>query len=340
LPRKRDDDAIAAFVDRLAAAPWLSARQREWPLYLFHVTDVRNAASILAGGELLSHEVAVRQNVLLVAASAAEIMDGTAPWVHRQVRLYFRPRTPTFSRNEGLRPPDTRWEGVHCPVPVAMLFDAKHVLGVEGVRWSRQNMAKRDPNPWIRSDAASLEELPFRTIYHDEPIADDEDKKTIVSCRQAEVLVPSPLRIDALRQVVVRSPADHASLRTLLHEHRVTPRRRAELEGLLRIDEGMFIGEWTAVREVARAGEEMIFRFRPPRYGPAVFSARLVWQDSGDKVRLESPAFPLDPIHSWRCRVPAELRGRVLRVSLHLDDALAFTGWFAPEVETLIPSVP
>lgn len=187
MPRKRDAAAIAAFIDRLAAAPWLRGRQRGWPRFLFHVTDVRNAASILADGELLSHDEAAQRRRLLVAASSAEIMDGTAQWVHRHVRLYFRPRTPTFYRNEGLRPVGDRWRGAHCPVPVALLFDAKHVLGMEGVRWSRQNMARHDANPWRGSDAASLDELPFQEIYHDQPIAHDEARDQIVSSRQAEV---------------------------------------------------------------------------------------------------------------------------------------------------------
>ncbi|MCC6315464.1 MAG: DUF4433 domain-containing protein [Thermomicrobiales bacterium] len=132
MPRKPDDAAIAVAVDRLSVAAWLQGMQRDWPGFLFHVTDVHNARSILSMGRLLCREVLQDRGIAGPQTAAPRIIATTAPWVHQHVRLYFRPRTPTRWRNEGIRPRGEIWQGAHCPVPVALLFDAKSILGMAG----------------------------------------------------------------------------------------------------------------------------------------------------------------------------------------------------------------
>jgi hypothetical protein len=64
MQRKPDDAAIAAFFDELGQQPWLGDERRRWPDFLFHITDVRNAASILHMGRLLSRARAIEARVM------------------------------------------------------------------------------------------------------------------------------------------------------------------------------------------------------------------------------------------------------------------------------------
>jgi hypothetical protein len=131
LERKSDDRAIGAFFDELAEQPWLGNRRRRWPRFFFHITDVRYAASILADALLVSRAQASSEQEMVVGNASPDVLDQTPSWVFDYVRLYFRPRTPTFYRNEGIRPPGYRQMGASFPVPVAFMFDAKDVAG----RW-------------------------------------------------------------------------------------------------------------------------------------------------------------------------------------------------------------
>ncbi len=99
-----------------------------WPRFVYHFTDVRNAAAILQNDCLYSRAEASRLGLMQVDNASAEIIGQTRPEHLEFVRLYFRPRTPTQYRNEGIRPGGRRELSAHCPVPVYFCFDALGVL--------------------------------------------------------------------------------------------------------------------------------------------------------------------------------------------------------------------
>ena len=99
-----------------------------WPQYVYHFTDIQNAACILNDGILYSRAEPDRQNCMVVDNASPEIIAQTRPEYTRFVRLYFRPRTPTQFRNEGIRPKDKRELGAHCPVPIYFCFDSLDIL--------------------------------------------------------------------------------------------------------------------------------------------------------------------------------------------------------------------
>lgn len=124
---KPDAHDIRGFWAGLQQAKWLGSRQW-WPRFLFHFTDVQNAANILQDGCLLSRSTAVSLGHMVTDNASPDIIGQTDPAWAGYVRLYFRPRTPTQYRNEGFRPEGQRELGAHCPVPVFFLFDAESVL--------------------------------------------------------------------------------------------------------------------------------------------------------------------------------------------------------------------
>lgn len=269
--------------------------------------------------------------------ASTEVVDKSPPWVVDQVRLYFRPRTPTFYRNEGIQPRERRSsdDDAHCPLPVALLFDAKLVLGQEGVRWSREALSRHIEHPWLGSDASSLEAMPFERIYDESYVP--ADRRDLRGPRQAEVIVPERLSLEGLQEIVVRSEADRQTLHTVLGSTRRRSDRNSWPFNLIKTDYRLFCGKWPSIERVDRIDESIRFEFSPGRQEWVTYETRLVWRNATDEEVHEESGTRIGVRDRWRAPIPAALRDVALRVSLYLDDVAAFTGWFSPEIETLIP---
>ena len=323
MERKPDDRAIGTFFDELAGQSWLGYRRARWPRYFFHITDVQNAAAILAEGRLYCRRQAAAAQRIVVDNASAEILDQSAPWLFDYVRLYFRPLTPTFYRNEGIRPPAFRQLGAHCPVPIALLFDAKGIAGQAGVRFSDSNLASASARHG--DDEAFLRALDFQEIYHNQPIR-PEDRSRIISRRQAEIIVPGDLGLEALRLVAVRSPAERLTLLTLLEQRLGSGVLTSDM---VIVEPSLFFCEWTYVEEVVLPGDTVRFLFNPYSETPGPFAAQIDWIDVASGAALQTTG-------SMRCLghlsvpVPDGLQGRPIRLTVRLDHALAFAGVLAP----------
>lgn len=169
--RKHDDEAISAFIDDLASQPWLGESRKAWPRHLFHITDARNAAMILVSNEFLCRSLAIQRNLMVTDNASPEIIEHSGPEIQNFVRLYFRPRTPTFYNNEGIRPIKHRSMGSHCPIPIAFIFDSKSILGMQSTQFcdGGYNRPGRPPN--VGSSATFLRSLDFTQIYHYQPLS-------------------------------------------------------------------------------------------------------------------------------------------------------------------------
>jgi hypothetical protein len=317
--RKSDDEAIGAFFDELASQPWLGRSRQFWPRFFFHVTDVQNAASVLACGQLLCRNRARSEQRMVTENASAEILGQTSPWLFDFVRLYFRPRTPTFYRNEGVRPIGFRDLAAHCPVPVALLFDTKDVAGRVGVQFSDGNLASHMTTRG--EDAGFLRGLDFREIYRDVWTPSDRNSRSITR-RQAEIIVPGELDLDALRFVVARSAAERATLVTLLADLGI----EAALDIIAR--PSLFFGYWTSIDQVTLSRDTVRFLFNPDaRY--SLFDVRFDWADPVSGASLHTRE-RLRALGNVDVPVPNPFRDRSVRLTVHLDDALAFPGSLEP----------
>jgi hypothetical protein len=233
------------------------------------------------------------------------------------VRLYFRPKTPMQYVNEGVRPAVWVENGAHCPVPVIMLFDAMSILGRESTEFSDGNL--RMGRATVGADADFFEKIPFDLVYHDGAIGDNEDKRSIIFHRHAEVIVPDELDLEPLRYVVCRSQAEQETLLHLLGEE---GREKWAARTIMKAN--LNYRRWNFVEQVDLVEAGIVaFRFNRSERGPGPFRIE-GYADSAEtgprSFTRDDFVVPEDSKLRVRLRVPAQ---RVV-VELRLDGALVF----------------
>lgn len=249
------------------------------------------------------------------------VIDQTKPAHLEFARFYFRPRTPTQFRNEGIRPVEHQWRPnptqppAHCPVPIFFCFDAVAVLGQDETEFSNGNMGSSGV-----VHAGTLElfrQIPFEYVYHQGSFT-PEDRDTIVFHRHAEALVPRSLPLEpALSMIVCRSVAERQTLLHLLP----SDLRRKWADRVRLGYEALFERRWTYVESVTAVKPYAIFHFNPNTEFPGEYTIKFVYREDlsnkdriweGRTTMLNSP-FTLEMAQA----VSGELR-------LYIDGSLAF----------------
>lgn len=302
---------IAIWSQRLGHLNW-------WPRFVYHFTDVRNAASVLQSGNFHSRAEATRLGLMQVDNASSEIIGQTRSERLEFVRLYFRPRTPTQFRNEGIRPRGQQELDAHCPVPVYFCFDAQTILSNDDTQFSDGNMASARVS--YSGERDFFLNIPFERVFHEGAIRQGDDKTEIIFRRNAEVLVPSRLPLEpGLKYVVCRSAAERQTLLQLLP----ASLRQRWIPLVRVIEQGLFYRQWTYVEQVVTLDDAIVFRFNPDSRTPGPFAVVFSYREKGE-----------GPERTWRGRsddirsdltiqVPAATEGVV---TLYLDDSLAFAG--------------
>lgn len=241
--------------------------ETSWMGWLFHITSVENAVSILENGTLWSRHQAVERGLLRRDQAASTIIKRTDSEFQNCARFYLRPRTQTFFHNEGFRTQQEldscRFGGAHCPVPVAFVFDAPTVLAMPGARFSDTNLSATSVRVFERIE--EFRRLPFNRIYHHHSKYDS----AIRFHQQAEVFVPEGVPLEpALRYIFCRSDAETATFRTLLAN---TP----YADRILTVTKGdLFEAKRLFVKKVEVRSGEVVIDINPPEV-PSSFEARL-----------------------------------------------------------------
>ena len=284
---------VKTFLRGLKNSSWLGTARRWWPDYVFHFTDIRNAVSILKEGALLSRTQAQRRDLMATDNANLDIIDNTDETWQDYVRLYFRPRTPTQFRNEGIRPRDELYNHAHCPVPVYFLFDSPTILSRPDCKFTDGNLAS---GPKVFSSPADLDQLPFESVYHDRPVT-DADRSMVVFHRHAEIIIPKQLNLNALRFIVCRTQAEYE---TLLHLLPASAVRHWSGRILHDSRSNLFFKRWVYLESVELSSSRATFNFqRQPQY-VGNFHAKATFTDTltGDRFSWEKDVFsahePLD----------------------------------------------
>lgn len=290
-----------------------------WPRFVYHFTDVQNAVKVLEQEYLYSRVEATKLGLMQVDNASSEIIAQTSPEIQNNVRLYFRPRTPTQYRNEGIRPKNQRpLGGAHCPVPIFFCFDAFTVLSLDSTKFSNGNMSSRDAS--CSSERGFFFQIPFQYVFHDG--AYSQAQAEIKFHRNAEVLVPNnlPLR-PALKFIACRSVAER---QTLLHLLPAPTRKK--WERLIRLGEqGLFQREWTFIERVLVVDEQVFFYFNPNTKTPGPFEIKFEYIEASSG-RLRTRRGSSSKLNGKEPGMVTLKGASAGAARLYLDDALAFAG--------------
>lgn len=226
----------------------LSLRHRKMlPKYVYHYTNIDNAASILERGEILSRNKLRDSGSMINDNASDEVIEQTSSRWKDYVRFYFRPRTPTQYNNEGIRCRSTMSSfNSHCPIPIFFLFNSVAILNTEGVYFTNGSLANRAEHI-LYNTPEEFEKLPFSMIFHNRAILPNEDTAEIKRIRHTEVIKRDVMRLDSLEFIVVRS---HAEKQTLLSY--LSPEVKQAYEAKIKIDSNndLFFGYWTYIENV------------------------------------------------------------------------------------------
>lgn len=253
--------------------------ERWWPKYIYHFTDVKNAAGVLQHRKICSRTEAQRLGLMASDNAAKDVIELTRESHTAFARFYFRPLTPTQYHNEGITPRNERWHEAHCPVPVFFLFDALDLLSRDAVQFSTGNMAKSGVE--FGSSEELFDRIPFGQVFHRSAIGNNEDKDDVIFRRHAEVLVPTALSLDdALKVVVCRSAPER---QTLLHL--LSPQDRLYWDKKVKLGtKALFQKAGTHVESVSAVDDVITFTFYNGGRFSTAFDATYTHVEASSKI--------------------------------------------------------
>lgn len=169
-----------------------------------HFTDFTNLKSIFESGFLNSREFCNNNNINFTDVADKEIIDHTMMDVKQCVRFYYKEKTPTLYRNEGIK---LNCEKPHVPIPVYLLFD-NELLYLDNTVYSDGNAKSRFTT--FGDDYDFFASMDWRWIFDRDPIyaEDGPEKWEIKRKRQAELLSLDPVPLNYIRKIIFRCSAD------------------------------------------------------------------------------------------------------------------------------------
>lgn len=290
-----------------------SSHRRHWPSRLFRHEVLENAVELLRAGQLLSRadaEAVMQRDV------APDEIIGLNHTAHQYARLYFRPRTPTQYRIEGIRKPEEIWNGKHAPVVFMFVFRSVDLLSRDGVHFSKGNM--QIPGTSVLDGDAHFQELNFSKIYHEGSYSPEDADIKVWRC--AEVLVESPLALGPeLEAVVCRSDAER---KTLLHQ---LGEAAGVWAGRIQVmsQPGFFNAEYAFVESVDLASDGVHVRFHPRVRLPMESQIDLTIESVQNPLdRRDFNGLSLDIRKPWK--FPFELSEGAYNVEIRIEAELAY----------------
>lgn len=323
---KSDAEVFTNYLHQLSKESWLGSTRRWWPNYLFHFTDVNNAASILGGDYLYSRSYLDINGGMKNDNASPTVIEHTEDKWKEYVRFYFRPRTPTQYNNEGFRPVNSRsFGGAHCPVPVFFLFKSAPLLCDKRSMFSDGSLAVNSPT--VFSTGEEFIKLPFEYIYHDSRY-DTYREYYIKYHRHAEVVIPDKCSLEYLEFIVCRSAAERETLLQLLPaKSKAKWANKIILETRL----NLFFTLWTFIEKVTLTREEVAIQFNPGRHVIGSFKAELrVLEVATGKVHSwSSDSFV--PEKSFSIGIKSVTHPEHYKVKFLLDGQLAYSNEYIDE---------
>lgn len=305
---KRTAPAYRRFLREFRQEDWFGARFW-WPYFLFHFTDMNTVVNTLIGEELQS--------------PFASGEDFNSRW-DKFVKLYFRPRTPDLFHVEGFRSGLSAPVENYAPIPIYLLFDLEAVILDQNARF-----ADGDPEKTKKTykTPSYFRDMPFEQIYHDSWFMPDE-KEEIMRYREAQVLMPNRIGLEALQLIWVRSPAEYETLRQMMPPA-IWHKWRDKITA--RTDYHLFNNKRTYVHYVALEQKQARLTFNPCQYDcqPFMASAEIEYAD-GEIVTWQDDEFIANK--DLLIKLP---RKEAYTLTFKLGGDIAYKGKYQAEVSVL-----
>ena len=171
-----------------------------------HFTDFSNLESIFNEGSIYSRSFCNNNSVVFHDVADSEVIQHTAIDVQNCTRLYYKEKTMTLYRNEGIK---VDGSNPHVPIPVYLLFDEEilyldYTIFTDGNAGSEYTKYGIDYNFFNNI-------MDWSTIFHRGPIymVDGPDKWEFKRKRQAELLSAQPISLEYLRKIIFRCNTDY-----------------------------------------------------------------------------------------------------------------------------------
>lgn len=329
---KPDSEKIRSFLAQLADQDWIKRTGRSWwPRFVFHYTDLSNAASILRDGYIYSRHHVEQKGKLTVSSGSSLILASTGSDVKDCVRFYFRPQTPTQYHAEGVKSQEflsqSTYPDAHCPVPVFFLFDSADILTRDGSWFSDGGLGSTRAKKHLYT-AEELESLPWKKIYHIGAFnPSDPSQSDITSRRSAEIVVPKQLDLTNLRYIYCRSEAEKETLLYLLPNNL---RRKYQEKIVSTSKYSLFFRQHTFIQTVRLTPTGMDLNFSPETKSPGPFQMRIEVIADGLLYPLERDATNLNgkfPLKFMRSLSEYEVR---VKLDSHLIYANSYEDFDLP----------
>lgn len=195
---------------------------------LYHFTDFTNLETILKTGYLYSRAYCKTNNMSFTDGAQKDIIQGTSDKVQNSVRFYFKEKSLTLKKNEGIRE-DFRDnpQSPHLPIPVYLIFK-KDLLLDENIYFSNGNARANDTKfsygnnlyffkNYINWDAVFLDG------YY------DNGNRELKRQKQSEALSSKPVSLKYLDKIVFKSKADYNRFHSLYPNERFKTEVNKEL---------------------------------------------------------------------------------------------------------------
>lgn len=201
---------------------------------IWHFTDINNMANILSYMQIKAKNLAIKDG-LVENDNASEKINSklTKPWVHDYARFYFRPKTPTQYRNEGIFEKHLAGESInhrllnkkgkiwtddkpaHLPVPVFICFSLKKALNKGGFITKQSLAGRNTPNNISQILDMNLENFKNNVLHIYRERGSENCEK------QTEFIIKNSLNFEPndIIKIIVRSEAEKLALLTMLEEH-------------------------------------------------------------------------------------------------------------------------
>ncbi len=184
----------------------------------YHYTDISNFINIMKTGNLYSRNKAAA----LGFTDAADhlVLSHTNKYIMDYVRFFYKEKTPTLYRNEGIKSDNMR---PHMPIPVLLIFN-ENIIQNPGVAFLSGGGG--NPNSVFTKDISEAKNFDWKVIFYRGPIpryendlisvGNDSSGASITNKKNAEFLYPDEIDIKYIKRIIFRAPADMKTAECLL----------------------------------------------------------------------------------------------------------------------------